>query len=560
MKKISLILAFMLMVSTFSVQAAQDTIVDKADKYITISHSVNWKSGETITLAIVNVSGIKNSGRDITWDELTERAINNPEIITYYDTGIVNENVMYKNGECELNIVLEKSGIYKCFLSNQSGDTDVFYINHIDKEKQKNTADSIINACENKDTAVDNIANILKSNTYDIGFADDLYSNVVSGANNNESNVSKYIYEYVCGDRFSKNDKNYIENLCGAILRAFCAEALNMGIISDLYDVEYAMGVDSLELRDFVKKEHADILNKKMMSKKYTSVSEYDKALAETFTGLVIQYNDGSGEIPKIIKKFADLSGVDTSMVTTSFCNSIAGSDKYYSFEELKKYANSYVEPKSESVKGGGGSSGGGNKFNSIKADNDVMERNDTMTSVNIFTDVPKEHWANSYIEALYKEGTVSGVTTTEYKPEDNITREEFVKLIVSALKLNTVGNDAPFLDVDKNAWYYNYINIAYNSNIINGITETEFGTGENIIRQDIAVIVANSLKELDYNFNSDEELTFEDSASIDEYAKNSVKLLKNSGILNGDENNLFNPKSNATRAEAAKIIYMISR
>ena len=154
----------------------------------------------------------------------------------------------------------------------------------------------------------------------------------------------------------------------------------------------------------------------------------------------------------------------------------------------------------------------------------------------------------------------MSGVNATEYKPEDNITREEFVKLIVSALKLNTIGSNAPFVDVDKDAWYSKYVNIAYNAKIINGISETEFGTGINISRQDIAVIVANALNALDYNFADGGDLTFGDSDAIDTYAKEAVRLLKNSGILNGDENNMFNPQNNATRAEAAKIIYMISR
>ena len=73
-------------------------------------------------------------------------------------------------------------------------------------------------------------------------------------------------------------------------------------------------------------------------------------------------------------------------------------------------------------------------------------------------------------------------------------------------------------------------------------------------------MIVANALTALDYNFADDGDLTFGDSDTIDAYAKEAVRLLKNSGILNGDENNMFNPQNNATRAEAAKIIYMISR
>ena len=72
--------------------------------------------------------------------------------------------------------------------------------------------------------------------------------------------------------------------------------------------------------------------------------------------------------------------------------------------------------------------------------------------------------------------------------------------------------------------------------------------------------MVVNALKAIDYKFTDGGELNFADSSAIDPYASEAVKLLKNSGILSGDNNNMFNPKQNATRAEAAKIIYMISR
>lgn len=575
MKKAALILAVLLTLSGISANAsdkksesAPTYINDKGDKYISITRNENWKTDEITTFIVANVSGMKNSGEDVTWREIADLATSSADtsdIIEYYNSGTVAAVKKVSDGVCEFNFTLSKSGVYKCFLADQSGNTDIFYINHIDKESQKAAADSVIAACvKDRTAAVGDIKNILNDKTYDFGFRDDLYANVVSGTNNNADNAAGYIYDYVNGG-FDKNANDYADTLCGVILRAFAAESLNMGITENLYDIEYAMGMDSLGLDEYAKREHADILNNKMKARKYASVEEYDKALTETFTGLVIQYNDGSGEIPSVLKKFAALSGIDTNKITTAFCNSIAGSDKYYNFDVLKEYARNYVEPSPDSGKGSGGSSGGssgsgGGKFSPITADNDVLDKNDTSSSANIFDDVKKEHWANQYIETLYKEGTVSGVNATEYKPEDNITREEFVKLIVSALKLNTIGSSAPFVDVDKDAWYSKYVNIAYNAKIINGISETEFGTGINISRQDIAVIVANALNALDYNFADGGDLTFGDSDAIDTYAKEAVRLLKNSGILNGDENNMFNPQNNATRAEAAKIIYMISR
>ena len=48
----------------------------------------------------------------------------------------------------------------------------------------------------------------------------------------------------------------------------------------------------------------------------------------------------------------------------------------------------------------------------------------------------------------------------------------------------------------------------------------------------------------------------FADDAQISDYAKEAVYALRKRAIINGKENNLFAPFDNATRAEAAKVIY----
>lgn len=53
-------------------------------------------------------------------------------------------------------------------------------------------------------------------------------------------------------------------------------------------------------------------------------------------------------------------------------------------------------------------------------------------------------------------------------------------------------------------------------------------------------------------------EKEFTDSADIADYARESVAKLQKAGIMSGDENGAFNPRDNATRAQAAQIIYML--
>ena len=49
------------------------------------------------------------------------------------------------------------------------------------------------------------------------------------------------------------------------------------------------------------------------------------------------------------------------------------------------------------------------------------------------FSDVSGEHWAKEAVEALADKGIISGFGDGSFKPDNNVTREEFVKMAVVA-------------------------------------------------------------------------------------------------------------------------------
>ena len=112
--------------------------------------------------------------------------------------------------------------------------------------------------------------------------------------------------------------------------------------------------------------------------------------------------------------------------------------------------------------------------------------------------------------------------------------------------------SDAGFEDVVSGSWYEKYVNGAKAISLISGKDEKTFGVGENITRQDAAVVLFNALKiskpEAVEGISID-ELGFADSDSISAYALYAVS------VLNGDNNGYFTPTANATRAEAAVMI-----
>lgn len=171
------------------------------------------------------------------------------------------------------------------------------------------------------------------------------------------------------------------------------------------------------------------------------------------------------------------------------------------------------------------------------------------------FTDMNEAEWARESVEFLTKKGIVSGYGDGTFCPNAELKREEFVKIVISAFYPDTQGFKASsgFSDLKNDAWYSIYINIAVNNEIIKGISETEFGIGKSITREDMAVIICRVIGIEDVLDND-----FSDGDTISDYAKSAVSYLASKGIVNGYENGNFEPKTPATRAMVAKIIYDI--
>lgn len=168
------------------------------------------------------------------------------------------------------------------------------------------------------------------------------------------------------------------------------------------------------------------------------------------------------------------------------------------------------------------------------------------------FTDMDNTHWAYDAVTALRDKGIIDGYSDESFKPGATITREAFIKLIMTAYSIEC-DTENPFSDVESEAWYEGYVGGAYKAGIITGDDKGMFGVGKSITRQDAAVILYRVSKIAE---NSDYE--FSDSTDIAEYAKVAVNTLAARGIINGKDGNCFMPRYLLTRAEAAALLYRL--
>jgi len=169
------------------------------------------------------------------------------------------------------------------------------------------------------------------------------------------------------------------------------------------------------------------------------------------------------------------------------------------------------------------------------------------------FSDLGGAWWAAESINALLEKGVISESADKKFNPDRNVTREEFVKMIVVAMGIHDANAVSELGDVDKNAWYASYVASAEKAGLVKGDEKGNFGVGSEISRQDMAVIIHRAMGD---GALSGEPGSFGDDAEISDYAKDAVYGLVKMGIVNGVGNNMFAPRGNATRAMAAKVIF----
>lgn len=176
----------------------------------------------------------------------------------------------------------------------------------------------------------------------------------------------------------------------------------------------------------------------------------------------------------------------------------------------------------------------------------------------NRFTDIGSVSWARDAINGLYDAGIINGKTETTFAPNDNVTRAEFAKMLMGVFGLNSDAfTTSSFYDVSTSDWYFQSVESAYNLGIINGVAPAYFDPNANITRQDMAVMVVRAATVSGKAIPTvNEAKTFADEASIADYAKDAVSTLQVGGIIDGVTDTTFAPTDNATRAQAAKILY----
>lgn len=344
------------------------------------------------------------------------------------------------------------------------------------------------------------------------------------------------------------------------------------GTIVNIFDtVAIILGFD-LNDKLYTDLGNNQILVKKMMKgKTLKSPDDARQAYKDAVMTVAVNKALNKAAVAELINRMENYLGID---LDDRFFSSSFGADKqdrvigiiadhkdYQNAGQIAEMLKNAVEQQLSSGTGTNSTPrSGSSKGTTIKASSSAagsgLASPQLPTVKKSFTDLYTVIWAADDIQSLVDAEILTVPDDGKYYPEENITREEFLKMLVAGFGLLDETAESSFNDVNKTAWYYKYIASAQKLGITGGMGDGNFGVGKKITRQEMSVLAYKSVQTINKKLKSGEQsVTFADQQDIAPYAMESVQAMRQAGIIKGMEDGSFAPLANATRAQAAVVV-----
>lgn len=190
-----------------------------------------------------------------------------------------------------------------------------------------------------------------------------------------------------------------------------------------------------------------------------------------------------------------------------------------------------------------------------------VLALSAVLASGNPFADVAENSWQYPYVKYAYDQGFMGGNGTDAegkviFKPDEDISREQFVQILYSKEGKPTIEYANRFSDVSDGKWYTGAILWATENNIVAGVDGgTRFGVNQSITREEMATMLRAYAEYKSWDTTKRAEFEgFADADNISSWAVENMQWAIAEGVMAGKGVYLA-PKESATRAEAATML-----
>lgn len=165
------------------------------------------------------------------------------------------------------------------------------------------------------------------------------------------------------------------------------------------------------------------------------------------------------------------------------------------------------------------------------------------------FSDIALGTWYCEAVRYVWENGIMDGISETEFGPGLTANRAMVVTLLYSLDGAELYPEESSFADVPPGSWYHAPVEWALENGITQGFSETEFGPGRNVVREQFVTFLYR------YAGSPEQETMpegFSDWEQVSNYARPALAWAVEAGIVTGYDDGTVKPHRELNRAELA--------
>ena len=188
-----------------------------------------------------------------------------------------------------------------------------------------------------------------------------------------------------------------------------------------------------------------------------------------------------------------------------------------------------------------------------------------TMTAMasQLYPDLAPNHWCYKKIMEFVDKGYIDGYEDGTMRPDQTITRAEYVKVVNNFFGFKDGKTDKKFSDISDDAWYAKYVYAAVAQGYISGYEDNTFRPSNPITRQEATVILSRILKidkEVYPKDHVDGLAQYSDGNEVADWAYTAIHSYSVYNFINGYEDGTLRILQNVTRAETVELLHVLEQ
>ncbi len=175
----------------------------------------------------------------------------------------------------------------------------------------------------------------------------------------------------------------------------------------------------------------------------------------------------------------------------------------------------------------------------------------------NPFTDVAEGACYYDAVLALAEQGIINGMTETTFCPDNQLTRAQVVTMLYRMAGTPETDAAAAFADVPEGAYYADALAWAVETGVTEGVSETEFAPDMDVTREQFVTFLYRfAALEGQADGEPADLSAFQDAALVADWAQEAMAWAVGQGIVEGVTEDTIVPQGTATRAQAVTMLY----